>query len=78
MSKIRQTYYTHAGKGVEPEDILMQLYNDTGFRMVVLNKETLSPRNIADALNSAYERGRKEAMEDLRRLVGAKGVDDRW
>lgn len=61
--------------GYEPCAILLQHYNDEKFRTSVLTKfefEHLKPWELCDLLNRAYENGRKDAMEDLRRFIGVK------
>jgi len=59
--------------GFEPTDILVQHYNDEGFRTRLLDKEefkNLKPWQLCMILNEAYESGRRDAMEDLRRFIG--------
>lgn len=61
--------------GFEPTDILVQHYNDPGFRTMLLNKEEfmhLSPWKLCVLLNNAYDSGRNDAMEDLRTFIGIK------
>jgi hypothetical protein len=75
------TEYTYNGDGWEQGAIILKLYNDEGMRTIYIDKAdmgTANPWKIAQALTGAYERGRREAMEDMRRLIGAKGVDDKW
>ena len=73
----RQTVYM-PGKdtdGWSPGDIVCQLYNDEAWRTVLLPKqdfETITPWKFCSLLNDAYERGRKEALEDLRSMMGIK------
>ena len=73
----RQTVYM-PGKdtdGWAPGDIVCQLYNDTAWRTVLLSKQdfkTITPWTLCSLLNDAYERGRKEALEDLRSMMGIK------
>jgi hypothetical protein len=59
--------------GYEDCDILAQYFNDNSLRSVVVSKEdfaNLAPWNMCRLLNEAYEQGRKEAMFDIRRLIG--------
>jgi hypothetical protein len=59
--------------GYEACDILVQHYKDDSFRTIVLSKEdfeTLQPWKLCSLLNAAYESGKKDAMTDLRRLIG--------
>lgn len=61
--------------GFEPTDILVQHYNDPGMRTTLLRKdefENLKPWELCSLLNEAYNSGRKDAMEDLRRFIGVK------
>ena len=61
--------------GFEPTDILVQHYNDEGFRTRLLDVEEfkhLTPWKLCSILNAAYESGRKDAMEDLRHFIGIK------
>lgn len=68
----RQTVYHYNGNGYEPSDIICQLYGDEAWRTICIPQdEQHMPFRIANALNQAYERGRQEAFEDLRRLIGA-------
>lgn len=74
MSK-RQTVYTYNGNGYDPSDIVCQLYGDAAWRTICIPQEDLeniAPWKLANELNRAYEQGRKEAFEDLRRLIGVK------
>lgn len=76
MSK-RQTFYTYDKElnGHEPCDIISQLYGDDAWRTVLLNKqdfESLAPWQMCSLLNNAYERGRTEYAEELRRFLGVK------
>lgn len=68
----RQSVYEYNGNGYEESDILLRLYNDVAWRSIYIPKEDLkTPWIIAKALNAAYERGRQEAFEDLRAMIGA-------
>ncbi len=69
-----QTVYEFNGNGYEPSDILLRLYGDMAWRSIALpmDEQTI-PWRIAKELNAAYERGRQEAFEDLRRMIGATG-----
>jgi hypothetical protein len=70
----KQTAYEFNGNGYEESDILLRLYGDEAWRSVYIPKEDLkTPWIIAKALNAAYERGRQEAFEDLRAMIGATG-----
>lgn len=63
-------FYTYNGNGYDAGDILLQLYEDDNWRTVVLCDDELKPCKIAQALNSAYEAGKKDAMRDLRMTIG--------
>lgn len=61
--------------GYDPCDILLQHYKDDGFRTIALRKEAfecLTPWQLCNMMNIAYDNGRKAAMEDLRRFIGVK------
>jgi hypothetical protein len=76
-----RTLYTYNGDGHEESPILIQMYYNESFRMVAISKEDLKegcPWVIAKALNDAYERGRAEAFDDLRSMIGAVGKNDTW
>jgi hypothetical protein len=76
----RQTEYTYnieeSKHGYDPCDIKTALYGDPTWKTTLVPKDEvergLPPWKICSLLNSAYERGRKEAFEDLRRLIGAE------
>lgn len=73
MAAGRNTVYKYNGDGYAPSPILVQLYNDPAWRTICIPEDEMHlPWKIASALNEAYERGRKEAFEDLRRLIGAE------
>jgi len=64
----------HSGYG-EPCNILIQLYEDENFKAVAIRKEDLQSFDawhLCQALQNAYEAGRKDAMNDLRDLIGVK------
>lgn len=66
------TSYAYEGNGYEPGAILLKLYGDEAWRTVCIPiDEQHMPWRIASELNQAYERGRREAFEDLRNLIGA-------
>lgn len=68
----RQSVYEYNGNGYEESDILLRLYGDLAWRSIALPiDEQHIPWRIAKELNAAYERGRQEAFEDLRALIGA-------
>ena len=59
--------------GSEPCDILLDHgLKDPSFRTYVIRKEDFKPWQVVDALNSAYQAGRSDAMRDLRRFIGAE------
>jgi hypothetical protein len=61
--------------GFEPTDILVQHYNDPGFRTMLLDEAEfthLKPWKLCALLNEAYDSGRRDAMEDLRNFIGIK------
>lgn len=61
--------------GFEPTAILVQHYNDEGFRTVLLSEDdfiNLKPWELCSILNEVYASGRKDAMEDLRRFIGVE------
>lgn len=55
--------------------ILLQHYNDQGFRTHVFSAEEfeqMTSYEFCSQMNSAYESGYKHAMADLRRFIGIK------
>lgn len=59
--------------GYEPCDILLDHgLNSPDFRTYVIRKEDFKPWQVVDALNSAYQAGRDDAMRSLRQLIGVK------
>lgn len=69
------TFNRAENTGYEDCDILVQHFNDEGFRMRLLSKEefaSLQPWQFCRLMNDAYAKGKREAMEDLRRLIGVK------
>lgn len=56
--------------GYDPCDILLQHYDDEEWRTIVIRAEELKPWKICDALNNAYEAGKKDAMRNLRYMMG--------
>ena len=66
---------TTANTGFEPADILLQHYGDPGMRTMVMREEDfkrIKPWELCSMLNEAYESGRKDSMEDLRRFIGVE------
>lgn len=56
-------------------NILLEHYGDKGFRTLVINAEEfgfLEKWKLCAMLNEAYQVGRRDAMEDLRNLIGLK------
>lgn len=68
----KKTVYSYNGDGFEESDIFCNLYDDPSWRSIFIQKDEFTPWKIACALNVAYERGRTEAFEDLRLLIGAE------
>lgn len=62
--------YIHTGNGHDPGDILLQHYDDDQWRTIVIREDELVPWKIANALNNAYEAGKKDAMRNLRNMIG--------
>lgn len=62
--------YVYNGDGHNPGDILVQYYEDDKWRTIVIREDELVPWKIANALNSAYEAGKKDAMRNLRMMIG--------
>lgn len=60
------------GYGPEPCDILLQHFKSDNFRTYAIRKEDWSGHMICNALNSAYEAGRADAMRALRNFMGIK------
>lgn len=61
--------------GFKPTAILVQHYNDEGFRTVLLDEEEfkhLAPWRLCALLNDAYESGYKDAKADIRNVLGIK------
>jgi hypothetical protein len=61
--------------GFKPTAILVQHYNDEGFRTVLLDEEEfkhLAPWRLCALLNDAYESGYKDAKADIRDMLGVK------
>lgn len=59
----------------EPCNILIQLYDNEDFRAVALRKEDFERFDawrMCEALQNAYDAGKKDAMSNLRELIGAK------
>jgi hypothetical protein len=82
MSLNRKTYVwrkkesedPYAG-GFEPTDILVQHYNDEGFRTILLDEEDfkrLAPWKLCSLLNDAYDSGYRDAKADIRNVLGIK------
>lgn len=73
-----QTLYcinTEKSDGYDDCDILQSHWGDSGMRTILLNKDdfaTLQPWQFVSLLNKAYERGRIEYQEDLRRFIGVR------
>jgi hypothetical protein len=69
---IRRLYcIRESDNGHEPCDILLDHgLSSPDFRTYVIRKEDFKPWQVVDALNSAYEAGRCDAMEDLRNFMG--------
>jgi hypothetical protein len=68
-------YYTFNEKennGYEPCDILLQHYDSDEWRSIVIRADELKPWNICIALNSAYEAGKRDAMRNLRLMIGVE------
>lgn len=77
MSNRRFTYCFNQEENIGSKkcDILLQHYEDVGFRTRVLSKEEFEGINAwtqCSLLNNAYDAGYKHAMEDLRRFIGVK------
>lgn len=66
------TYNKEKFNGSEPCDILLELYDNDSFRTIGLRVDDQIPWKICDALNHAYQQGRKDAMSDLRVVLGIK------
>jgi hypothetical protein len=64
--------YTYNGDGYNPADILLQHYEDDKWRTIVISEDDLKPWKIAEALNNAYEAGKKDAMRNLRMMIGVE------
>lgn len=65
--------YRPEENGNEPCDILLDHgLGDPSFRTYVIRKEEFRPWKVCEALNTAYEAGRADAMRDLRNFIGAK------
>jgi hypothetical protein len=58
--------------GHEPCDILLQLYETDHFKTISLRADQLVPWQICDALNRAYEEGRKDAKREIRTVLEIK------
>ena len=56
--------------GNEPCDILLQHYENDQWKTVVIRADDLQPWKICQALNSAYEAGKQDAMRNLRYMIG--------
>jgi len=72
---MKYCWNTKESNGYDSCDILLQHYNDDGFRTIALRKEDferLKPWEFCDMLNRAYDNGRNAAMQDLRRFIGVK------
>jgi hypothetical protein len=75
MSNRTYTFDRTQNSGNEPCNILIQLYENENFRAVAIRKEDLESFDawrLCQALQNAYEAGRKDAMSDLRNLIGVK------
>jgi hypothetical protein len=80
MSLNRKTYVWRKKEGEivggsEPADILVQHYNDEGFRTILLDEEDfkrLVPWKLCALLTDAYESGYKDAKADIRNVLEIK------
>ena len=70
MYKHYYTFNTEENNGYEPCDILLQHYNDDKWKTIVIREDELKPYQICNALNNAYEAGKKDAMRNLRYMMG--------
>lgn len=73
--KVTYTYKHEENNGYDDCDILVQHFNDDSFRMRLMSKEefaTLQPWEFCRHMNEAYALGKKDAMEEVRRLLGVK------
>lgn len=68
--KRNYTYNREKYNGHTPCDILLELYDTDKFRTIALRVEDQVPWRICEALNNAYEEGRKDAKRDIRAVLG--------